>query len=135
MTLIEIFIALLGDAGWEVQNLRGDLGMNIAIDPAAIARRTEANVTLEAQLSPDDHELKLFILDHADDKLVRLALSVDENSLRLVLERLILEQAHLDHSTFPDFLHYAHGYTDRIWFVDHHGTRFMLEFDAWPAVH
>ena len=46
-----------------------------------------------------------------------------------ILSCLVEEQERIDHNTFPSFLHKAHQLTDQIWFVDHNGRKFPLEFD------
>lgn len=130
MSPLYAFNELLARAGWEVQDFSEMLNAGINVDPEGVARHTATRVVLEAQLSLSSSELKLFILERATDKLIRFVLSVTQDNLSPILLYLIAEQEHIDTTTFPSFLHHARRLTDQIWFVDHEGRRFALEFDS-----
>jgi hypothetical protein len=124
---LQTFNDALQRAGWQVNDFTEMFQAGISVNPEGIAVLEKDAAVLEAHLSLPDKELRLFILERETDKLIRLVVAFEDN-LGALLSNLIDEQDGLNASTFPRFLHRASKLTERIWFVDHDGRRFPLEF-------
>lgn len=126
-TMLQSFNEQLQSAGWEITDFSEMLSAGMSVSPEAIARQEKNAVTLEAHLDLAEQEIRLFILERETDQMVRLVLSFGKN-LKEILSCLISEQDRLDAKTFPEFLIRASRFVERAWFVDHEGTRLLLEF-------
>lgn len=127
ITNLQYFNQQLKQAGWEITDFAEMLSAGMAVSPEAMARLENEAVTLEAHLDLGENEIRLFILDRQTDQLVRLALSFG-NHLKEILSCLIKQQDRMNTKTFPDFLIQSSEFVDQAWFVDHEGTRMLLEF-------
>ena len=126
MTNLEYFNEQLKQAGWEITDFAEMFSAGISVVPEAMARREKEAVALEAHLDLGENEIRLFILNRQTDQLVRLALKFG-NNLKQILSVLINAQDRMDTKTFPDFLIQSSQFVDKAWFVDHEGTRFLLD--------
>jgi|GEM_PF-6681439 len=124
---LQYFNEQLKQAGWEITDFSEMFSAGMSVSPEAMARREKEVVTLEAHLDLGENEIRLFILDRQTDQLVRLVLSFG-NNLKQILSCLTNEQERMDTKTFPDFLIQSSKFVDQAWFVDHEGTRFLLDF-------
>jgi len=123
---LQYFNTELKQAGWEITDFGEMLSAGMSVSPEAMARRENEAATLEAHLDLGENEIRLFILNRQTDQLVRLALSFG-NNLKQMLLCLINQQDRMNTKTFPDFLIKSSALADQAWFIDHEGTRFLLE--------
>ncbi len=126
-TVLQYFNDELGRAGWDVIDFSEMFAAGISVHPEGIASRKNEKVVLEVHLCLSECELRLFILERETDQMIRLVLIFKEDICG-ILSCLISEQDHIDKNTFPQFLFHSSQLAERIWFVDHEGTRFQLEF-------
>lgn len=127
MALLQSFNDELERAGWAVEDFGEMLAAGMSVNPEGMALLTGEAATIEAHLSLTEGELRLFVRKRETDQLVRLIVTYGQN-LHRILHSLISEQDRMDTSTFPQFLLESSRLAEQIWFVDHEGTRFLLDF-------
>lgn len=128
MPLIDDFNNALRRAGWQVEDFSALRNAGVALDPLGMARYETRNVVLEVQLSSNG-ELKLFILEKAQDRMIRLVFAPGEGNMCRILYAVVEEQDKLAADNFPLLIHKSRYLADSIFFVDHEGQRFHLEFE------
>lgn len=129
MPLIDDFNDALRSAGWQVEDFSALRSAGAALDPLGMARYETENTVLETQLSANG-EIKLFILEKAEDRLIRLVFAPGEGNMRRILDAVVEEQETVAADNFPMLIHKLRYLTDGIFFVDHEGQRFHLEFES-----
>jgi hypothetical protein len=129
VSLIDDFNGFLARAGWQVDDFSELFRAGVAVDPLGIARYEGERTVLEAQWSSNG-ELKLFILEKAEDRLIRLIFVPSEGNMSRVLTAITDEQESVDAGNFPTLIHKVRHLSEAIFFVDHNGQRFNLEFES-----
>ena len=126
---LDIFNHELEQAGWQVNDFGKMLKIGISVNPEGIASFNNGMAILEAHLSLSERELGVFILQRNTGQMVRLILAF-RDGLEGIIHSLIGMQDRLDANAFPQFLLQTYRLAERIWFVDHEGTRLPLTFPS-----
>ena len=123
---LESFNTQLRRAGWEVIDHSELRNAGVSMHPEGMAFLTHEAVSLEAQLLVAESEIRIYILDHANGQLIRLALGFTDH-IDLILSELVQSQTRLNRHTFPSLLLRLSKHANAIWLIDHEGTRLLLD--------